>query len=162
MKNTANSLFKYLLIVPINLLVLFVTFKIFKGIVLIIAAIVCVFIATITMLIVGRKLVVKERDAYLYAADRRLPFKLNELKVILGYLLIFSPIWLIMSLIFLLTPNVTWAYTLPLIGGTYLFLAGKWKDTWCELEFKTYIYFLFHIVGIVLMLSIILLIKTLL
>lgn len=161
MKRCIN-IFKIISLLIINLLVLYVLFRIFKGMVLI-ATLVIAFLAGLLLMIkVGKTKILRERqkiDAY---AAAKMPIKFDVSNIIWGYIFIFMVSWVIIPSLFLLPANIAIAYTLPPIAINYVVLAIKWRDLWREFNLHFGSYFLLHFIGLLIPSIIVLLIKILL
>ena len=116
--------------------------------------------AVFFLLIKGKSLIIKEKTAIEYQTAARVPVHFSKKKVVLGYIMMFSVMWLFMPGVFLIPANIAWIYILPPVGLFYLVMANNWKHQWCEFGFKKRYYFLMHFLGLLIPALIVFLVKT--
>lgn len=134
--------------VILALLLLWVVLGIFKGIVVFAIAAIIIVAAVTFLLRNGKNMIMKERmiiDAQIAA---KVPVKFSKSKVLLGYVQMFSFLWVLIPFIFLIPSSILWVYTLPPIIILFLILSSYWSNVWRELELGKGKYFLMHFLGI--------------
>ncbi len=112
------------------------------------------------LLIQGKNFIIKEKTAIEYQTAARVPINFSKSKIILGYIMMFSVMWLVIPGVFLIPANIAWIYIDAPLLLFYLVMAGNWKNQWCEFGFKKRYYFLMHFLGLLIPSIIVFLIKT--
>lgn len=130
------------------LLLFWVLLGIFRGsVIFVIIAALIVFIISF-LLSNGKKMIMKERTIIDNQLAAKVPINFSKKRVILGYVQMFSFLWLLIPSVFLIPSSVAWAYILPPVLVVFFALSSYWKNTWLELGFTKGRYFLLHLCGI--------------
>ena len=153
------NILKYILLTLILLIVLFIFISYFAAAVPA-AIVIMAIVALITFsLRKGKAMIVKERQIIECQINSKNPIGFSKKRALLGYILMFSVLWILMPTVLLIPASVAWAYILPPVFIVFLALCSRWKETWVLLGFKRAKYFLMHFLGVSIPLVIVLIIK---
>ena len=142
------NILKYVLLTLILLIVLLVFISYFAAAIPA-AIVIMVIVALITFsLRKGKAMVVKERKIVECQINSKDPIGFSKKRALMGYILMFSFLWILMSAVFLIPSSIAWVYILPPVTVVYIALCSIWKETWVILGFRKNRYLLMHVLGV--------------